>query len=1280
MALLSDDDVFGAQKPTGLLSDDDVFGTASQDNPLTRGYKHAVSSAKTAKAMVTGDYQEAARLASERDTYAKRNPGSKEGNELMQAWGAGDGVSGGIKNVAGEFAKDWKESPSTFDAVRATGKNLLAMGGGIVEQVPNMVMPMAGMIAGGAAGGASPIPGGMVAGSVAGATLGNAATESAEQVDRSLRDAGIDPQDTGAVQAYLEQNGGKIVGQTLTKGAVLGAVDTATAGLAHRLLTAPAKAATRRTLAGMGVDVADKAAVKTAMESAEFGTRIANDAAYQATQKGVNKAARNAGAFAMEPAGEFAGEYFGQGLATGDWDTKGAALEALSSLGQSGITFAGQKFIEYVTRPKSGTSTDAPTEPPAGSLLALPSPTYTGTPSDQVLQGQVERQRMIDEADANAQAVYEARAAFEAAQRELNAIQLTTDPEPLQQRIDELLGIGRKPLPKGEQAAYEKALADALNEPVGITHDANGREIPLTMGAYLDARTEAADKQRMLDAAETMTAAGEAAQARLSQVQDEESTSQPEIPVVGPLSAAAKQAVDSGVAANIQARKALEEASNPLDGGEKNGNQSRQPANAEMATPGAQGAGSNLPGGGSILAPASAGNAGTGVNRAEVATSGVRPAVPAGTSVDAGLVRSYQIGQATMMANRLTRQGMPSEIYPHPTQAGMFAIRPQGQPAAESVEQPSPPAVPATQRNSARRMTPIMRRDDLVGAIMRVTGGNGIAASMADTLTGEKANAATKLRGLFTSQGQADMDDLAMLLREEEGFDVRDASHLEDLIREAAAGNVARSMARQERDAQEDQDKQYRDQIRARAKKYGIKTVAVKFSELEKIVLQRLEDRHNQAVAQLDDRSQQRFNTALEEAMALVPEDVVDETLADVNQRGLRAREFWNEATRILRGMIYDAKQEASNETEQPAEEIGDGRRNSGTGRGTPADQRDQAPSGQAGERAAEPAEEERPGLTLQGQTPEEVRAQEAQRQAEEARANRPEPDTSPRVRADQVDLFNTQGGLFSSNRDAQSATADLPRVDAVSAPVASTEQVQPNSIDTAAHEAATSPQNDTPEPSQAQKEAGNYKVGRVKIAGLDISIENPEGSTRSGTDPNGKPWSITMQSHYGYIRKTEGRDGDHVDVFVKPGTIEDYAGQVFVIDQRKANGHFDEHKVMLGWPNEEEAKAAYLANYSKGWTGLGAITPMPMEQFKAWVDTGDQTQPIIDPESGYSETGFSTFTHPIFGDQLANTFMMYQNREPRFYINVLWRGCVWHSGGERKGRWLLLILTISNG
>ena len=1538
-----DDLIPGAssQPSTGAF-DDLIPKQADQDNPLARGIKHAVSSAKTAAALTTGDYDAAANLATERDTYAKRNPGSKEGNELMQAWESGDGVMGGIKGVAGEFAKDWNEAPSTIDALRETGKNLAAMGGGLVEQVPNMVMPMAGLLAGGAAGAATPVPGGAAIGAFGGAAIGNAATESAEQVDRALREAQIDPQDTAAVRSFLEQNGGSIAGQALTKGAVLGAADTVSAGLGHMLLTGPAKAATNRALAGMGVDMADQAAVKAATQSTEFATRLANDATYQATLKGANKVARNAGAFATEPAGEFVGEYFGQGVATGDWDEKGAALEALSSMGQSGITFAGQKFIEYVTRPKSGEKTDAKEEEkPTNPLLALPSPTYTGTPSDQLLMSQAERQRQIDEADANAAAIYEARAAYEAAQRELSAIRLTTDPAPLQQRIDELLGIGKRPVPKGQQAAYEKALAEALNEPVGITHDANGIEIPLTIGAYLDAQVEVADKQRMLDAAETMTQAGRESQARLDQLADEETQTQPDIQVVGPLSAAAKQAVDSGVAAYVQTRKALEDAPKPIDGGESNGQQSRQQANAGVAAAGAQGAGGNVSGSGNVLVSAPSGDAGTVVNRAEVAASSVRPAVPAGTSVDAGVVRSYPMGQARMIAGRMTKQGLPSEIYPHPKQPGMYAIRPIGednanrpeptrsQPPIEApAEQPAavapiPAATTATPEAPPVEIkpvgaNPIMRRDDLVGAIMRVTGGRGIAANMAQTLTGDTANRATKLRGLFTNQGQQDMDDLAMLLREEEAYNIRDGVQLEEMIREAAGGNVAVSMARQERDAAEAQEKQYRDSIRKKAKKYGFKTVAVKFSELEKIVLARMEERHNKAIAELDDRSLQRFNAALEEAMTLIPEEVVDETLTDVNRRGLHAREFWNEATRILRAMIYDAKQEAANGTATATEAIGDGRGNQGVGRGTSADQRDQAPAGEPTESGnASPAEEARPDLALQGQTPAEIRAQEAQRQADEARANRTEPDTSPRVKADQVDLFNTQGGLFNSNRDAPVAQvkektiaelqeeirksdpfsligsdlngqlikrvsedaqqaidsgiaptyetgqgtfvvihpsaqnegmiqvtrysdrgvfgdsqyntmesairdnvlwmktrmsqaeaekalgqsleaeaeyqrkrqeAEQTRIDTASAPVASTEQAQPEqtargevgaslskeqrkevlktlvdvykannapkefkgqdrngndrygyahspeffvksditgamvryfvtlpdgriahptelfadytqsdidaamqqdeaaerqkqqsdesrletlkrrtadslneanrkfnienrgradyvpailtngkqfirtspdsvrhdlellgdgwseqeSVDAAAHEAATSPQNDTPEPTEAQKEAGNYKVGRVKIAGLDISIENPEGSTRSGTDPNGNPWSITMQSHYGYIRKTEDRDGDHVDVFVKPGTVEDYAGTVFVIDQRKANSHFDEHKVMLGWPSEEEAKAAYLANYSKGWTGLGAITPMTMDEFKSWVDSGDQKNPLV--------------------------------------------------------------------
>ncbi|KFH24278.1 hypothetical protein IB61_11490 [Brucella abortus LMN2] len=93
--------------------------------------------------------------------------------------------------------------------------------------------------------------------------------------------------------------------------------------------------------------------------------------------------------------------------------------------------------------------------------------------------------------------------------------------------------------------------------------------------------------------------------------------------------------------------------------------------------------------------------------------------------------------------------------------------------------------------------------------------------------------------------------------------------------------------------------------------------------------------------------------------------------------------------------------------------------------------------------------------------------------------------------------------------------------------------------IDDAAREAATHPENNLPEPTQAQKEAGNYAKGHVRLGGMDLSIENPAGSQRKGVDANGKAWSTTMQSHYGYIKGTVGRDKDHIDVFVKPGTAE---------------------------------------------------------------------------------------------------------------------------------------------
>lgn len=169
----------------------------------------------------------------------------------------------------------------------------------------------------------------------------------------------------------------------------------------------------------------------------------------------------------------------------------------------------------------------------------------------------------------------------------------------------------------------------------------------------------------------------------------------------------------------------------------------------------------------------------------------------------------------------------------------------------------------------------------------------------------------------------------------------------------------------------------------------------------------------------------------------------------------------------------------------------------------------------------------------------------------------------------------------------------------------------QRSSVDAAAHEAATSPKNDLPQPSDAQKKAGNYTLGHTRISGLDISIENPAGSTRSGISRDGKAWSVTMRDHYGYVRGTEGADGDHLDVFVKPGTPADWSGTVFIVDQKKpGNGHFDEHKAVIGYSTLSGARAAYLRNYSKGWDGIRAITPMKMADFKVWLMSGDTTEP----------------------------------------------------------------------
>ena len=135
-------------------------------------------------------------------------------------------------------------------------------------------------------------------------------------------------------------------------------------------------------------------------------------------------------------------------------------------------------------------------------------------------------------------------------------------------------------------------------------------------------------------------------------------------------------------------------------------------------------------------------------------------------------------------------------------------------------------------------------------------------------------------------------------------------------------------------------------------------------------------------------------------------------------------------------------------------------------------------------------------------------------------------------------------------------------------------------------------------EPTEAQKKAGNYKMEHRRIDGFEISIENAKGSIRSGKDADGTEWRTRMHNDYGYIRGTKGADGDHVDVFLSDNPEQ---GDVYVIDQLKKDGSFDEHKVMYGFTSAQEAMHAYLANYDEGWTGLGSVTKVSKEQFKEW-------------------------------------------------------------------------------
>lgn len=204
---------------------------------------------------------------------------------------------------------------------------------------------------------------------------------------------------------------------------------------------------------------------------------------------------------------------------------------------------------------------------------------------------------------------------------------------------------------------------------------------------------------------------------------------------------------------------------------------------------------------------------------------------------------------------------------------------------------------------------------------------------------------------------------------------------------------------------------------------------------------------------------------------------------------------------------------------------------------------------------------------------------------------------------------------------ETETPSAETPLSDAISAAEAETDQ----------------------NPTDGQKEAGNYKKGHVQVGTFDITIENPKGSVRRGKDANGKEWESKMNNTYGYFRGTEGVDGDHIDVFLS-NDIDGWDGRkVFVVDQYNPDGSFDEHKVMLGFNDADDAKSDYLANYEKGWENGRRIdvSAVNLEDFEKWIASSKRkTKPFGEYSSVKKETvgnSFDDFVRDSGGEVIPN-------------------------------------------
>lgn len=404
-----------------------------------------------------------------------------------------------------EVDKAWEQGTAS-DIAGAYLKNPMNIVGSVAESLPSM---LAGGLAGRAAlgiGAAQSVPGiiartvGTKMAPAVGAGIGEGGIMAGQAMQNSL-DAGVDPRTaagyagaTGLVGGALGALGGKVAQK-------MGVVDPETL------------------IAG---GVGRQASNATGLSAArEFGKRIAGGAISE-------------GVFEELPQSVF--EQGFQNLAQGKPIAEGMARAGVE--GALAGSFMGGAFnmlpgSRYAQAKLQERPPEDEQQPIAGLLPAPRYPVGDRNFTDyDYLQA---NQAAIDAADKNAADLYAMRDAFEASRQN---VVLTTDPVPLQNRIDTMLGLDTTRMDKKGRAQYEKDLAGAFNEPVGITHDANQREVSFTMGEYLDAQVAANDAVR---ARENFAAqAGNRSSVnRLAQLADEEA--QQHIGIVQDLARSATQ-------------------------------------------------------------------------------------------------------------------------------------------------------------------------------------------------------------------------------------------------------------------------------------------------------------------------------------------------------------------------------------------------------------------------------------------------------------------------------------------------------------------------------------------------------------------------------------------------------------------------------------------------------------------------------------------------------------------------------------------------------------------